>query len=497
MKVILKLFSLKLIGSILAVLYSILQVRYFGATRGIEIYFAAQSLVYLVSSLSQGGQLAEIFLPEYLNLNQIRSNLGFSALNVVINRMLFFGGAIILIIFFTAPLLIKLMIPGFSPEDQSLAVLMFRVLLPYLFLQLMNSFFITVLNAEEKYGRAEFLGFINTLINIIVLVLLFAKIGVWALVVSLLAGKLIEFLFYLIQLYRLGYRYSLILRVEEFDHNSFFKTMRNTIFYVGATQVYSMVLTASISFLPEGIYAVFKYVQNLANKLKGLLIQPFITVFFTEFALKIEDTAVSYTNFRKFLLSIINVNCITIIGTILFGDYVIELLWGSDKFGLREIKLSYIFLMFNVLAILISSVGIIYRKMAIAHGLGRKLYVFWTFSQLISALVSYLLIRYFAIDGLFFILPINALLIATSSYFVYSNAIDSLKYPFFDRIHLILVSLIAGAYLLRNWINNLSINNDFSKIVILIGVGFLLAMYPLNYIYQLLKTKNDFTKPHK
>ena len=63
MKIIVKL-SLKLLASFLALAYSIIQVRYFGASRIIEIFFAAQSLIYLVS-LTQSGQLAEIFLPEF------------------------------------------------------------------------------------------------------------------------------------------------------------------------------------------------------------------------------------------------------------------------------------------------------------------------------------------------------------------------------------------------------------------------------------------------
>ena len=223
MKDILSLFSLKLITSVLGVLYSILQVRYFGASRTIEIYFAAQSLIYLVTSLTQSGQLAEIFLPEFHKLNTIKKGLGFKGLSIVINRMFLWGSLIITIVFLFSPFFINLLVPGFSGEDKSDATLMFRVLLPYLFLQINNSFFITVLNAEEKYGRAEFLGVTNTIVNILSLVFLYSYIGVWALIISLLLGKLIEFFFYIVELYKLGFRFRLLMSMPEFDHILFFK----------------------------------------------------------------------------------------------------------------------------------------------------------------------------------------------------------------------------------------------------------------------------------
>ena len=118
-------------------------------------------MVYLVTSLTQNGQLAEIFLPEYHNLNVRNKGLGFKALNVVINRMVAFGSIIILGVFIFAPFFISLLVPGFSSEDKEEATLIFRVLLPYLYLQVINSFFKIVMNAEKIYCRPEFLQIIN------------------------------------------------------------------------------------------------------------------------------------------------------------------------------------------------------------------------------------------------------------------------------------------------------------------------------------------------
>ncbi|MGY8911553.1 MAG: lipid II flippase MurJ, partial [Flavobacteriales bacterium] len=339
MNIILKLFSLKFISAILGVISSVITVRLFGASRTIEIFFAAQSLVYLVTSLTQSGQLSEIFLPEYHKLKSRSQDLGFMGLNVVINRFFVWGVVVIGVVFICAPMLIQIIVPGFNDLEQQQSVLIFRVLLPYLLLQLFNSFFITVLNAEKKFGRAELLSISNIVVNIIILLTLYKHIGIWALVSAVLVGKSVEFVFYLSQLYKIGFKYKFAFSLLGFDHSDFFKTMRSTIFYVGATQVYSIVLTAGISFLPVGTFAIFKYVQGLSGKIKGLVIQPFMTIFFTTYSSLLHSSRNVKNEFNKYFTSILGVNTVTIIGGVLLGDVFIDLLWGGKKFTHENVQL--------------------------------------------------------------------------------------------------------------------------------------------------------------
>ncbi len=491
MKTLLNLISLKFIASLLGLVYSIIQVRYFGASRTIEVYFAAQTLVYLITSLTQGGKLAEIFLPEYHRLEEKQKGLGFKALNIVINRLLVFGTIIIIVVFIFTPVFMKLIIPGFSPEEQRQAVQIFRVLLPYLFIQIVNSFYITILNAEEKFGRAEFLGMVNIIINISILVLLYHSLGVWALVISLLLGKFVEFFFYYFQLKKIGYTYQSIWQLPHFNHVSFFKAMQATFLYVGATQIYSVVLTASISYLPEGTYAIFKYVQNLANKIKGLFIQPFITIFFTRYSKLVQKSKSVVQEFKKYLTGIISVNNIVLIGSILMGDYIIEIIWGSKKFDESDVQLAYIFLLFNILGIIFSSVGSIYRKMAVSHHKGKQLYFYWSFAQLLSALFAYILINIFKVYGLYFIIPINSFLMAIVSFIVYKKTDTSLPFKFIDKENLIFILLTLLAFLIKF---SYTIDKTIpiikeEKIIIFVTITLILISYPTTVVYKLFKNE--------
>jgi len=486
MKILLKLFSIKLLATILGVTYSILQVKYFGATRTIEIFFAAQSLIYLVTSLTQGGQLAEVFLPVFHQLNHKKEKLGYTGLNVIINRMLLFGTILIAIVFIFAPFFIQLLVPGFSEKDKEFATLIFRILLPYLYLQIFNSFFITVLNAEKKFGRAEFLSLTNTIINIASLIILYPYIKIWALVISLLLGKIVEFLFYITQLYKNQYRYKFILSIAEFDHKEFFKTMQSTLLYVGSTQIFSIVLTASISFLPEGTFAIFKYVQNLSNKVRSLFVQPFLTIFFTNYSLLLQKLKSVNKEFSKNVTSIFNINIIVLIGTILMGDLILDFIWGGKKFSHQDVKLAYIFLIFNILGVFISSISSIYRKMAVAHNKAKKLYFFWAFSQLLSAGITYLLIRNFKINGLLLIIPINTMLLGSVSYLIYKQTKNKLTYPFINKQNLINFSLIVFAILVKsNWTNYF--NNKIENVIFLSLIVLLFSLYPMYTTYNILK----------
>lgn len=487
MQTLLRLFSLKFITAILGVIYSILQVQFFGASREIEVYFGALSLAYLVTSLTQSGQLAEVFLPEYHKLKEKGQHLAHQGLNVVINRMLLYGSVLIFFIFLSAPYFINLLIPGFEEEDKMVATSMFRVLLPYLTIQLVSSFFITVLNAEKKFGRAEFLGLLNTVINILVLVILYQKLGVWSLVVALLIGKFLELIFYLQQLYKNGFRYSLILRLDDFDHVQFFKTIQRTLLYVGATQIYSFVLTASISYLPEGTFAIFKYVQNLATKIKGLFIQPFITIFFTTYSQLAQSGHSVISEMKKTITNIINVNVILCVGGILMGKYIIDIIWGGAKFDASDVALAYIFLLFNIVAIIFSSLGSIYRKMAVSHGKSKELYSFWVVAQMLSALFSYILIKYFTIRGLYFIIPINAFLMGLVSFLVYRFSANGTivrikRKSIFVGILLIIISSILNFSVFQEV--------DIENITMMLGIGFitlLLITFPIYTIYHTFK----------
>ena len=396
----------------------------------------------------------------------------------MINRILFFGLIICSIIYFISPFLIKIIVPNYDLIDQNTAILYFKSLMPFVLIQIINSFLLIVLNAEKKYGKAETLGIFNILINIILLLILYDSLGVWAIIISISLAKLLELLFFLRSLRKIGYVYYPIIFLKDFNHKVFFSNLKNTFIYVGSSQIYNIVLTASISYLPQGTFAIFKYIQNLVVKISNVSINSFITIFYTEFSsnksnLKVIDRTSN---------SLISLNTLIILSCIFLGNYIIHFLCGSDKFDDKSVLIAYIFLIFNVIGLYFSSIGSIYRKMVMSQGYGGKLYLYWSVGQIVCAALSYILISFFDLYGLYLIVCINYFVMFLISYLIYSIKIKKWKFKFFTKTNIFYVIIVFLSFIIKYTIGY---EVDFSLLKLLLPLILLfLIIIPLKNLYS-------------
>lgn len=401
---------LKLLGAVLGIVYSIVQVRYFGVGTDIEAYFAASSLVYLITSLSQSGQLAEVFLPEYHNVSSTYGKeSGHRAFSVVINYIVI---ALILfsaLFYAGAPYLVQLIVPGFDEATQLLTLQVFRILLLFLVLQVVNAFITTLLNAERIYGKAEWAALVNSIVSILCIILLYNYLGIWSVVVALLAGKVIEFAMSLSLLRQMNLRYYFIFRTEGFNHKRFFSTLSGTVFYVSSTQLYTLVLNASVSLLPQGVFAVFQYAQTIYGKISSILIQPISTVFFTNFsALNSKEEAAEVKRFTQDNLAVSMIlGAFTFAVFFVCGQDWITIIWGGKKFDHMAVELAYWFLCTFFITFIFQGEFAIYRKIAVTVGLSRTVYLISAFGMLLSAAITYLFIHWWSTWGLYGVILIS------------------------------------------------------------------------------------------
>jgi O-antigen/teichoic acid export membrane protein len=163
-------------------------------------------------------------------------------------------------------------------------------------------------------------------------------------------------------------------------------------------------------------------------------------------------------------------------------------IWGSKKFDAENVKLAYLFLLFNIGSVLISSIGTVYRKMAVAQGKGEKLYFFWVIAQLLSAVFTYVLIGKFNIMGLFFIILINVFFMGVTSYVVYKKTKNAIRYNFFNWNVLFGLCLIVLAILFKYALIYFGIiENRETLLVVLILSALVLSLRPIFLTYKLLK----------
>jgi putative peptidoglycan lipid II flippase len=413
-KILLKLTGLKLIASALGLLYSILQVRFFGASGEIDAFFIATSSVYLITSLLQGGQLAEVFMPEYLNQKRtISITNAHLLLSAIITRILVVGFFILIILFFIAPLIINLLGPGLDVQYKNLSINLFYISLPLILLTLIASFTNTTLNAEQIYGKAEMTGLISSLISTTLLILFYQELGVYILVYALLAGKIIDFLVTLYFLHQIGYKYSFTWSVPNFNINSFFKVMLTTSGYVLTTQFNVSLMTAMSSFLPVGSISIFNYVQQLYVKASGILNGPLNTVFFSKFSNHVADKKANLDDFiKRPLIATVVINFLMFCFIYFVGEELLHVLWSKKNLSITELSIAYKMLVLGFFGLIFGSAGQLFRRASVAHGKANLLYKGWIVAQLISIPYTFVAIYYFGINGLITFPLVNAFLMA-------------------------------------------------------------------------------------
>lgn len=499
-KIILKLSGLKLLTALLGLVYSILQIRFFGATALVDAYFVAISGVYLLISLTQSGQLAEVFLPEYLKMKHINGRkAAFRLFSALINRLVVYVFVALIITYIITPVLIKIMGPGLAPEYKEIAVRLFRLALALVILTVISAFTNTVLNAEEVYGRSEFTGIINSVISIFLISLFYKKFGIDILVYSLLAGKLVEFAMGIVFLKRLDFKYSLAWKVKGFNFTGFFKVLGTTTLYVGSTQVFNVVLTAMASFLPSGTLSIFKYVQQLSTKASGLVMGPIATIYFSKFSIFVSQGKQNLSEYLKkpiFWISIIMV--IFLCGGILLGKEALQILWSKKSLLPKEFNLAYIMLIMNFTGLVFSSAGQIFRKSAVALGYAQKLYKRWIYVQLFTSTYTFIAIYFTGIYGLASIPVINMFLLALVSFYTaQKSGVDCmyiLKSIFGSTLIFFLSILVISSILLALLFPFFIFSLIELTVIKLVLYGLIIGILSLSFLRKeivLIMNKND------
>lgn len=492
--------GLRIVYSVFGLIYSVLQVRYFGTSRPVEIFFVANTVAYLVTSLTQGGQLSEFFLPVYLS---IRTNQGkeaaHRAFSVLINRFALFLSIILIIFYFISPVVVSLMAPGFSVADRELCVKMFRIFLILLELQFINSFIDVTLNAEKVFGRLEWAAILNSVISLVLLILFYKTWGIWVLVITLFAGKLVEFIITIIFVKKIGIKYSLIWSEASFDAKAFFKLMFTTSGYVLTTQLYNMVFTAMATLLPQGTYAIFKYVQQISVKASGILLSPLSTVFFSHFSEHVASGKKELESKMKepvlysFILGF-SLTCFVV----LLGREMINLLWKSKAVSDYFLNIGYWMLVINFIGFTVGAVGNIYRKVAVSLDKGKNIYQFWMVAQIITAILSYFLITPLGWIGLILITFLSAVLTTFSSIWVAKKSdiliAKTIDYKGLISIIFSTILFIGISFLLNFFLK--SIESVFVIIVFKLIMGFVSGYFLLFFRHkELYKKLLFFIKP--
>jgi peptidoglycan biosynthesis protein MviN/MurJ (putative lipid II flippase) len=392
----------------------------YGVSVEVATFFAAWSICSSFQRLFQAGQLAEISLPRYLKEKE-ESGLSYALdrYSLLTNWMTIASIILSVVLALIAPSLSELLLPGFDQSQTKKAVELFRGLMPVIPAIVYGGFLQSLGNAEKQYGRFELWLFFGQIAAAVSVLTLHNSLGVWALVWSAWLTQLVALIGRLFYLNKVGCRPSRCLWIKGYSPRQLFSELGLTSTYVGVTQLYLLSLNAALTFLPPGLFAVFKYTELLFDRTSSLVLRPVSTVFFTDISLEasrgksglpklITNTLAHFADYWGLYFCLIGA-CAT---------PLISLAWGNSKFDWASVCLTSEFLTVLAGVSLFRAMGLVFRKYTIAVGSAHWQYTGYIFVQLMMALITLPIVKVFGFWGGASLLCINILMFGLSDLLV-------------------------------------------------------------------------------
>lgn len=200
--------------------------------------------------------------------------------NNAINGSIMLSVIISILGFVGAPLIIKLMGPGFKGLEFKHAVSLFRIGLPIITLTLIRSVCVGYLQSQHKFKAGAKGGVVNNLIYIIYLSVFSQKFGLEGLMVAGLFAVIGQIVVLLSAMIKGGYKYS-------FNYYYKSRTLQRLISFlipisigIGINELNTAVDNAIGSVLPSGTIAILSYANGILQLILGLFILAIVSSLF-------------------------------------------------------------------------------------------------------------------------------------------------------------------------------------------------------------------------
>ena len=339
-KLLAKLSSISAMSMAVAVLWTISVAWVMGATREVEIFFAASSFNALLLQLSSSGQISDIFTPIFHKLKvEHGDQAARDSVSVMVNVMLLTTVPVVLISLLFPSIFVNLIIPGFSEADKQLTATFFQIIAPAILLHVFGGIMSNFLRSEHHYGVVETLGFFSRLINLVLLLTLGWTFGIPVLIAGLWVSVVIRAVGTLYYAIRIGYRHKFIFGTPFFRPREVFVKVPFAFIHIFSSQFFAIASTASLSFLPEGSLATFNYARQLVSKIQTIILGPISIVFFNKLSESLANKAKEMRAFAAQTLGIsLAATVLCIVPLACGGDLLLMALLGNKKFPLLQIQ---------------------------------------------------------------------------------------------------------------------------------------------------------------
>jgi len=258
--------ALSLVSRFLGIFRDRILAAQFGAGDILDVYYAAFRLPDLVYNILILGAVSAGLIPVFTSLlARHKEDDAWKLINSILNLLAVGLVVVCAILFISAPWLMKLITPGFSPEKMNMVVNLSRVMfLSPLFLGL-SAIFSSILQSFKKFFIFS-LAPIFYNVGIIIGVLFFVKPwGIYGLAWGVVLGSVFHLLIQITPIFSVGYKYAFDFNWRDKNVLLVSKLMVPRTITLVLNQINFLVITVVASTLATGSLAIF----NLANNLQS------------------------------------------------------------------------------------------------------------------------------------------------------------------------------------------------------------------------------------
>lgn len=339
--------SMTMISRILGFIRDMLFARIFGVDLGTDAFFVAFKIPNFLRRLFAEGAFAQAFVPV---LSEYKEHGSRQSLKLFVDRM---AGTLALIVLvmtivgvLAAPVFIVLFAPGFLNEGRQyeMAVAMLRITFPYLFFISLVAFSGGILNT---FGKFAVPAFTPVLLNIC---LIFAAIRlaplmsepVLALAWGVFAAGIVQLLFQIPALIRLGLLPRIKLGFRDSGVKRVMKLMLPAIFGVSVTQINLLLDTLFASFLVTGSVSWLYYSDRLVEFPLGIFGIAVATVILPRLSKShARDDAEDFSHSLDWgLRLVLMIGIPASLGLMLLAEPIISTLFQYDQFSGEDVVMA-------------------------------------------------------------------------------------------------------------------------------------------------------------
>ncbi len=276
------LFFLSLLNKGLGFIKSMVIASSFGANLQTDAYYVAEGLMQN-ALLPISEALAVSFLPIYVGARAKDQKDAKVLTSRTMTDIFLLAFVLSGILYALAPLILKIMLPSYAPDEVEMSVSYFRILIWGMCFYMSNQLLQSLLNAEKQYGYSSFTAMLNNLILTAAVFFLGKRYGLWTMAAAVVFSYVAQYLFLQVKsrkygnlTWKYGFRDS---RIRKLCMQAF------PIFFGNAIcELNNLVDRSLLSGMEEGSVTAVSYASVLYQFASNLISIPMTTIIYTELA---------------------------------------------------------------------------------------------------------------------------------------------------------------------------------------------------------------------